>query len=94
MRFYFTRRIAENPYDELRGGASTFKLTNRKLNDCHKIEPALVKRECSLQPFNHVKSPEKFIIQRTECPFLKSERNEAAVKWSGILETDIECVTV
>jgi len=27
-------------------------------------------------------------------PFLKLERNEAAVKWSAVLETDIECVTV
>jgi hypothetical protein len=79
MTFHVARRIAENPYDELRGGASTFKLTNRKLNDCYKIEPALVKPECSFQSsitFSHL----KIIIQRTEWPFLKSERNEAAVK--------------
>jgi hypothetical protein len=29
---------------------------------------------------------------RTEHPFLKPERNGTAVKWSGVLETDAECV--
>ncbi len=38
--------------------------------------------------------PAMDLIGRTEPPFLKPERNGTAVKWSGVLEMDAECVTV